>query len=91
MPAGHSADARFCVVGLVHMPHEFTPSPTEPEAQPAAARSGGRPPGKPVGTDLLDPPAPSDARSTRNPLRVLALVLLFGLAAALAAWMLGKF
>ena len=65
------------------MPHEFTEWEHEPEPQPSAARTGGRPPAKPVGTDMLEPPAPSEARTRSNLLRILAILILLGLAAGL--------
>jgi hypothetical protein len=37
------------------MPHEFTDYPSKPETQASASRGFG-PPGKRIGTDLLDPP-----------------------------------
>lgn len=70
------------------MAHEFTEWPREPEPQTSAARSGRRPPGKHIGIDLLDPPAPIQARAGLNwPLWldvVLAVVVLsLGLATVL--------
>src|SRR2546426_1953380 len=68
------------------MPHEFTEWEYEPEPQPSAARTGGRPPAKPVGTDMLEPPAPSEARTRSNLLRIFAILILLGLAAAFILW-----
>ena len=73
------------------MPHEFTEWEHEPEPQPSAARTGGRPPAKPVGTDMLEPPAPSEARTRSHLLRIFAILILLGLAAAFILWRLGAF
>jgi len=73
------------------MPHEFTEWEHEPEPQPSAARTGGRPPAKPVGIDMLEPPIPSEARTRSNLLRIFAILVLLGLAAAFILWRLGAF
>ncbi len=70
------------------MPHEFTPREDAPEPQTSAARTGGRPPGKRVATDLLEPSAASEADTAPSRLHVFLMVVVLGLAATLLLWLL---
>ena len=67
------------------MPHEFTEYPFEPETQTSASRGFG-PPGKRIGTDLLDPPEavpPSGLMKKRRPILFwIGVALLLGAVAA---------
>jgi hypothetical protein len=67
------------------MPHEFTDRPFEPDTQTSASRGFG-PPGKKVGTDLLDPPEavpPSGLMKKRRPILFwIGIALLLGAVAA---------
>ena len=68
------------------MPHEFTEWPYEPEAQPSA-RMGRRPPGKRIGTDLLEPgkqPAAPPEPFMLSPETLRFLAILMGSGGALA-------
>ena len=71
------------------MPYEFTAWPEEPELRPSAAKSG-KPPRKPVGTDLLDPPDPIQADAPAIPKRWLSwfvAALLVALGMGLIWWL----
>jgi hypothetical protein len=67
------------------MPHEFTDYPSEPVTRTSASRGFG-PPGKRIGTDLLDPPEaipPSGLMKKRWPVLFwIGIALLLGAMAA---------
>lgn len=64
------------------MPYEFTEWPYEPEPEPAG-QMGRHPPGKRIGTDVLEPRQPSSA--SRRLFRFFAIVVAVASVIALAA------
>lgn len=63
------------------MPHEFTERPYEPEPE-AEARMGGRPPGRRIGTGILEPRQPSPQPPERV-FRFFAILIVAGTLIAL--------